>query len=274
MKRFTTLIFCVISASASYGQVKHTDIIPVRVLQGANSSNEIDSVKIHLAHPMGTVIGKDSALHIWHFDPAPPFSKDVGADCRGMDVEVLYLASSPIPAQAAAIDSGVMIDAAAGTWKRPNYIRLNLEKVNGENWDNMTDKYLGVRFKRGSNWHYGWVKMSIDGGPSKAELKGYGYEQTANKGIRAGAKGTSTGTSIGHYEPSASADIRVRDKVLQVSGLEGRYKLAITDMTGRVVKTALPAGRCEVSMKELPTGVYIIKIEQGSGVLAHKIHLQ
>lgn len=275
MKKVSTLIFSMICAGTSIAQIQHTDVVPTRVIKGSASAPwPVDSVYLHLAHPLGTITaqGKDSALLIWHFDATPPGSNDVGANCRGMNVEVLELASSPYPTQAAAIDSGIMIDASAGTWERPNYIRLVLEKVPGENWDSQTDKYLGVRFKRGSNWHYGWVKMSIDGVPDKVELKGYGYEQTAGKGIPAGAKGKATG--IGDSKLANSANIQVKHRVLHVNGLEGKYSLGITDIAGRLVRTAIYNGNSQVDVNDLPAGIYMLKIEQTGSFQTYKISLQ
>lgn len=272
MRKLATLTFLMMSVSLSYAQIKHTDVVPVRVIKGpASASRPLDSVILHLAHPLGTIIGKDSALVIWHFDPPPPASNDVGFDCRGMDAEALYL-STQIPTQVAAIDSGMMIDANAGTWDRPNYERLALEKVPNENWDNKTDKYIGVRFKRGANWHYGWIKMSIDGGPDKAELKGYAYEQTANKGIVAGAKGTPT-SGVAHFE-LRNVDIRIKDKFLQISGIEGKYNLIVVDLAGRVVRNVVPGGYYEADMSDLAGGIYIVKIEQNGQLLSYKINLQ
>lgn len=270
MRKLVTLITAIICAGASYAQIRHTDVVPPRVINGANSSNKIDSVILHLAHPLGTAIGKDSAFVIWHFDADAPYSKDVGADCRGMNVEVLNLASSPLPFQTAAIDSGIMIDAGAGTWERPNYIRLAIQNA-PDNWDSQTDKYLGVRFKRGAAWHYGWVKMSIDNVPSKAELKGYAYQQTANTGIAAGAKGIPSG--IVRFE-SLNADISIKDNLLQVKGIEGKYNLAITNITGKIVRSAVAVGFYEVDMSDLSRGLYVLHIERNGQALSYKINLQ
>jgi hypothetical protein len=53
-------------------------------------------------------------------------------------------------------------------------------------WDDVTDRYLGVWFTVGGNRHYGWIQM--DAGPNCDQLviKGFAYEDIPNTPINAG----------------------------------------------------------------------------------------
>lgn len=273
MKQFNLLFALMLMSYCGSAQVMYTNVSPVRVLDGSTSSNKIDSVKMHLAHPLSATIGRDSALHIWHFDAAPPGSKDVGVDCRGMEVECLKLSTSLVPAQFAAIDSGVMIDASAGTWQRPNYARLAIQ-VPPDNWDNQTDKYLGVRFRRNAKWYYGWIKMSIDALPTKAEIKGYAYEATAEKGIIAGNKGSGSGTSVASSAAIQNVRVSSYHKTVVFSRLQHNYNATIIDMNGKVVhSTTVDAQNNTMQLQQLPGGMYIVKLQSGAETGVYKFVL-
>jgi hypothetical protein len=53
---------------------------------------------------------------------------------------------------------------------------------------NVTNRYLGLKFKIDKKNHYGWARLSVQqqGGQIIATLTGYAYETVPGKGIRAG----------------------------------------------------------------------------------------
>jgi len=57
------------------------------------------------------------------------------------------------------------------------------------NWYNVTDRYLGFKFKIDGKTHYGWARLNVEfrGFAIKATLTGYAYETVPNKSIIAGA---------------------------------------------------------------------------------------
>lgn len=271
MKQLNAIFILILVYNCTCAQVAYTNVNPVRVINGTPSPNMLDSVKMHPAHPLSTTIGKDSALHIWHFDATAPGSNDVGVDCRGNDIELLKLGGSPVPSQFAAIDSGVMIDAAAGTWVRPNYARIALEGA-ADNWDSQTDKYLGVRFKRNSQWYYGWVKMSIDALPTKAELKGYAYEKTAGKGIVAGNKGSAS--SVAQYAAIKQVQVSAYNGTVVFYGIRQPYSVSIADVNGRVVHTAgVDQHNTTINLQHMAHGMYMVKLQSGQDVVVRKFQL-
>jgi len=58
----------------------------------------------------------------------------------------------------------------------------------GGSFLNTTGKYIGVRFNIGTNKHYGWIQVDVDGTsePTNACIKGYAYNDEANEAIFAG----------------------------------------------------------------------------------------
>jgi len=55
-------------------------------------------------------------------------------------------------------------------------------------WDNVTNRYLGLKFTIHGKRHYGWARLSVQakGVIFTATLTGYAYETTAGKSIKAG----------------------------------------------------------------------------------------
>jgi hypothetical protein len=55
-------------------------------------------------------------------------------------------------------------------------------------WDNVTNRYLGLKFIIHGKLHYGWARLSVqfNGVIFTATLTGYAYETTAGKSIKAG----------------------------------------------------------------------------------------
>ena len=56
-------------------------------------------------------------------------------------------------------------------------------------WFNVTNRYLGLKFKIKGKTHYGWARLTVTGtfGSIVATLTGYAYETIPNKAIISGA---------------------------------------------------------------------------------------
>lgn len=74
----------------------------------------------------------------------------------------------------------------------------------GGSWANVKRRYLGLRFKIGSEIHYGWARLNVHfrGFIPHAVLTGYAYETEPNKPIAAGDEGA--GGSLGNLALGAA----------------------------------------------------------------------
>jgi hypothetical protein len=79
-------------------------------------------------------------------------------------------------------------------------------------WVNVSNRYLGLRFKIHGHTHYGWARLNVtvNGRTITGTLTGYAYETVPNKPIIAGkTKGSDAITvqpsSLGHLATGASA---------------------------------------------------------------------
>ena len=78
------------------------------------------------------------------------------------------------------------------------------------NWTNVTNRYLGLKFKIHGKTHYGWARVSVvdRGFTLTGTLTGYAYETIANKAIIAGATNGNDRVdprSLGHLARGASS---------------------------------------------------------------------
>ncbi len=66
-------------------------------------------------------------------------------------------------------------------------------------WNNVSNKYLGVKFKISGAVHYGWVRLSVTGFPgvtTRITVHDYAYEITANTAILAGSTWSNTDPTL------------------------------------------------------------------------------
>ena len=97
--------------------------------------------------------------------------------------------------EAQALNQGQLIAAGRtfisyGTFTYAPHMAMATPFGAGGDWANVTNKYLGVRFRTGNQLHYGWARLSVRVNSSTitAHLTGYAYESTANTPIHAGQR--------------------------------------------------------------------------------------
>jgi len=140
--------------------------------------------------------------------------------------------------------------------------------------DGETDKYLGIRFSLdgGTTYHYGWVRLDVAGDQSEVLVKDYAYEETADVGIVAGQKWT---TSV---RDGLSDDLGVKifshQNKIVISDLEIDHATAdVYSVTGQLLHTVqVEKGRNEVPVDN--KGLYIVKIDLGSEIVSSKVIVQ
>lgn len=75
------------------------------------------------------------------------------------------------------------VNAVAGTWLQRIYNGNYGYGYIHPSFKGQGDKYIGVKFKIGSNVHYGWILINVPSGGGHFTLRGYAYEQTPNTTI-------------------------------------------------------------------------------------------
>jgi hypothetical protein len=132
-----------------------------------------------------------------------------------------------------------------------NYGSINLT----ERWDGQSNKYIGLKFKQGAEWHYGWLEISIPNDHHNCIVHGFAYNSVPNEGIKAGEtsstsiKSESFDTEILLY-PNPAKDYLVIDNFYQ-------GKIEIYSVNG------LKLLECEntnlINIHELVNGIYFVR---------------
>jgi len=140
--------------------------------------------------------------------------------------------------------------------------------------DGETDKYLGIRFSldEGASFHYGWVRLDVAEDHSQVTVKGYAYEQTADKAIAAGDMGS--GTSVRDGLSETGVKIFSAHNAIVISDLKAdRAQAEIFNLTGQLVRSVqVEKGRTQIAMED--TGLFIVRVDTGAGVISGKVIVQ
>lgn len=133
----------------------------------------------------------------------------------------------------------------------------------------MGDRYIGVRFKIGSNTHYGWILISVAN--KILTVKSYAYQKTPDTPIAAGDKGSlsvseagSGSTSVKLYPNPAKEYFTVTD------GIGKNFTYEITDAAGRVVQRGTAAAKEKISTPS-GKGEYLVKLGNKRNVSVQKL---
>lgn len=139
-------------------------------------------------------------------------------------------------------------------------------------WLGATDKYIALRFTKDANYHYGWVRLSIDATTRVPRLSGYAYESDANKGLYAGTNQI----AINSIEPILGNAI-VNGDMLQIqleTALSSGSMLYITSIDGKqLVKQPVAGKQIQITLPGHAVGTYIINIQSVEGVFTQKMYI-
>ena len=93
---------------------------------------------------------------------------------------------------ALALDINSMVDSTLNWIAATNTMAYNVDSANpyDENWNGVTDKYLGLKFVVGANTHYGWARLDSYAIGDSIVVKDYAFNATPNGGIMTGDMGS------------------------------------------------------------------------------------
>lgn len=171
-----------------------------------------------------------------------------------------------------ALDEGTVIDANQ-TWQSGGGQILRYTDSAGNscgfssNWcdnagdnDDITDKFLGFKFKIGTDTHYGWARLDIIGTNNVESwlVKDYAYEATPDTPIAAGAGIL----GVDDLDVLSKVDIVVTDNQIQLYGLPESSNYTLFSITGQqVLKGTALNSRYDIETNGLTNGIYILEIE-------------
>jgi hypothetical protein len=149
----------------------------------------------------------------------------------------------------------------------------NVDSANpyNENWNGVTDKYLGLQFVVGGNTHYGWARLDCNAIGDSVVVKDYAFDATPNTGIMTGNMGASlTETQIENlvkFVNQANNSVKV-----VVNGNLTNGVVSVISSTGQVVSTDVIKDKTFfVDMNNLSSGIYMVNVTFNEGATTKKI---
>ena len=155
---------------------------------------------------------------------------------------------------------------------------LEYPNINGA-WTDLYGKNMGIRFlDASSNTHYGYIRLTVlidsiagDAEVEQIRIHGFGYEETPDLAIEAGAG----------FEPDAISDLYPGELSVYPNPAQGELfvsiqlpggftgELEVVDLTGRLVQIypASSAATGVIQVGELQAGMYLLRaVQQGKPV--------
>jgi hypothetical protein len=173
---------------------------------------------------------------------------------------------------ALALNSGDMIDNTLNWIAATNTMAYNVDSSNpyNENWNGVTDKYLGLKFVSGGATYYGWARMDVQAVADVWTLKDYAYNSTANGSITAGQMAginTMEMESLVHFVNQSNNTVKV-----VVNGGLTEGAITLVSSTGQVVSTGnVDSDEYIVDLNGLSAGIYVISAQFAEGQMTKKV---
>lgn len=136
------------------------------------------------------------------------------------------------------------------------------------------DKYIAVRFKIGSNWHYGWIRISLNTTATLLTLKDWAYDATTDAPI------SSAGYVGIDEQSSALHDLSVfysnQTIVLNFNNTHSvKATVQLTNALGQELYTReINSVSSSVSVDHFVPGIYFVTVVSGENKLTRKIIIQ
>ena len=267
ISKYTAVAGAVVSAAGAQAQVVYTDVNP-------DYSHDAPQDNGFAIYPLD--LNNDQTVD---FLVASRDTVTANAHVR-FTLAVPYGAGNAVAGEtpsaydyALALDINTMVDSTLNWIAASNTMAYNVDSNNpyNENWNGVTDKYLGLQFIVGGNTHYGWARLDSYAIGDSIVVKDYAFEATPNVGILTGNMGASlTETQIENlvkFVNQANNSVQV-----VVNGNLTNGVVSVVSSTGQIVSSdAITEKTFSVDMNNLSSGIYMVNVTFNEGGTTKKI---
>jgi hypothetical protein len=158
-----------------------------------------------------------------------------------------------------ALEKGDPIDVNSSVWRNTQHAYFILNDGTEGNWKNKNNHYLGVRFRVGTEFYYGWIMLDIDEAPSYLKVMEYAFESTANQPIFAGQNGLA---GVPENSKTDAFKVYATNKTLtiqQTIDISDDFEISIYNLMGKKVFSS-ENFQTSYDLKHLESGVYIVQL--------------
>jgi hypothetical protein len=144
-------------------------------------------------------------------------------------------------------------------------------------WAGAGDKYLGIKFPNSAGqYHYGWIRMSLDPSADSLVIKDFAYDSVPNQGLTAGQ----IITGLDPIRETVSPYIHVFNRILYLnlrsnSSYIKQYVIRLYATNGQLIKEIKSnEPTLRVSLDNLTAGIYLAQVELNGELISHKIYIE
>lgn len=267
LSRYTAAAAAVVAATSATAQITYTDVNPDYTVDDDQDANGFTFAALDLnndATPDFILASRDTTVTSrTRFTLVAPYGTAGNAIAGETPSAYDY---------ALALNLNDMIDNSLNWIATTNTMAYNVASANpySENWNGVTDKYLGLKFIVGANTHYGWARLDVQAIGDVWTLKDYAFNATPNGGIMAGqvaGVNTMEMESLLHFVNQADNSVKV---VINGDLTDG--KISLISAAGQVVSTGnVDSNEYNVSLNGLSAGIYVIAAEFAEGTMTKKV---
>ncbi len=165
-----------------------------------------------------------------------------------------------------ALDAGTDIDSTNSYWKFYSGALSGYSYFGGSfgEFGGAGDKYIGIRFDVGGEFHYGWILVNVASGGSSITLKSYAVEESPGKKITAGNTVLSVEDDVA---VKVSASPNPTTGTVNFTGADV-ISVKVYDTLGNLV---VESSESSVDLSSYSAGVYVALVETTAGVVSKRI---
>jgi len=277
MKKTLLFLTALLTISASFSQIVHTDINPDTVLQSSNSES----------YPIDFDNGGTIDLIVFA-DVQDTTISGFPVTITGVAIQTLNSTQVIGYTQALGNETVVLADTLQNMHLidgSANYVDNSTPSVypgvglgvNGMNnnlgdFQSNGDLSFGVKFDISGNTHYGWVRVDIAAGCSEGTLMEYAYQAIADSSIYAGDTGAGF-TSVKENQPEA--DIKLFNNSFRINA----YNNGTVKVVNLIGKTVLSHNinqgtQSTYNLDHLPAGIYLVNFSSKEYTTTKKMWIQ
>lgn len=259
ISRCVTLIALILIQLNAHAQTIYTDIVP-----DFTSAILYDSYSLDLNnnHVVDYIISSDSDDFFTYLQIKSP-------NTVNSVVSVTPWFANPIP-----LNSGVRIDYNPTSTMGESYETYCLFTIGDcfggnqdcfDNWENVQDKYLGLKFLINGSTHFGWARMDVTSA-TEWTIKDYAYKSTPNTPIFAGDM------VLGLEELDLNkVKVWVANQKISIINLTNRTTFNLYTINGqRLLQGELQQNSDSIDVQNLTTGLYILELRDQNSQLTLK----
>ncbi|SFU29564.1 Por secretion system C-terminal sorting domain-containing protein [Pustulibacterium marinum] len=167
------------------------------------------------------------------------------------------------------LNGGDPISSGVSGWNNEELQYLNGESCSVGNWCDETDKYLGLRFKIGTDVYYGWARLDVATNGESWVIKDYAYNTQPGEPLDAGETDPTMGT-----EDLLASTVKVvtDNKFIELYNLPSKSAYKLYAISGKEVMMGQTSEEnFVIPANGLSNGVYIVQIlDENTGDLMRK----